>query len=211
MPENYAQTERAALCDLFIELGPDAPTLCAGWTTRDMAAHLVVRESRPDAALGILAAPFASYGERVRKRFATKDWDQLVSLVRNGPPIYSVMKPGFVDRAANTLEYFVHHEDVRRAQPEWDTRTLPNEQDDERWKIVKRMAKVLVRKSPVGVVLAADKREPLIANGADPAVEVQGPVGDLVMFIEGRQRAARVELIGPSDAIDALNNAKFGI
>ena len=102
MPENYAQTERAALCDLFIELGPDAPTLCAGWTTRDMAAHLVVRESRPDAALGILAAPFASYGERVRKRFATKDWDQLVSLVRNGPPIYSVMKPGFVDRAANT-------------------------------------------------------------------------------------------------------------
>ena len=73
------------------------------------------------------------------------------------------------------------------------------------------MAKVLVRKSPVGVVLAADKREPLIANGADPAVEVQGSVGDLVMFIEGRQRAARVELIGPSDAIDALNNAKFGI
>jgi hypothetical protein len=36
--------ERLELCDLLLELGPDAPTLCEGWTTADLAAHLVLRE-----------------------------------------------------------------------------------------------------------------------------------------------------------------------
>jgi uncharacterized protein (TIGR03083 family) len=38
-----AQEERNELCDLMLETGPDAPTLCEGWTTRDLAAHLVIR------------------------------------------------------------------------------------------------------------------------------------------------------------------------
>ena len=37
----YAQDERAALAALLDETGPDGPTLCEGWQTRDMAAHLV--------------------------------------------------------------------------------------------------------------------------------------------------------------------------
>src|SRR5882762_622635 len=44
MPEPLDLVERRELCDLFLELGPDAPTLCEGWTTLDLAAHLVLRE-----------------------------------------------------------------------------------------------------------------------------------------------------------------------
>ena len=33
-------TERAAMCDTFEKFGPDAPTLCEGWTTLNLAAHL---------------------------------------------------------------------------------------------------------------------------------------------------------------------------
>ncbi|WP_346995752.1 maleylpyruvate isomerase N-terminal domain-containing protein, partial [Dietzia sp. SLG310A2-38A2] len=42
-----AQRERSALVETMRAAGPEAPTLCAGWTTRDLAAHLVVREARP--------------------------------------------------------------------------------------------------------------------------------------------------------------------
>src|SRR5690606_24047731 len=39
----HARAERHALADLLMAVGPDAPTLCAGWTTAHLAAHLVVR------------------------------------------------------------------------------------------------------------------------------------------------------------------------
>ena len=38
--------ERSNLCDLLDELGPDAATLLTPWTTRDIAAHLYLRESQ---------------------------------------------------------------------------------------------------------------------------------------------------------------------
>ena len=37
--------ERRQLCELFIELGPDAPSLLGPWSTRDLAAHLVLRST----------------------------------------------------------------------------------------------------------------------------------------------------------------------
>jgi hypothetical protein len=43
----FDAAERAQLSDLLDELGPEAPTLLAPWTARDMAAHLVLRERDP--------------------------------------------------------------------------------------------------------------------------------------------------------------------
>ena len=57
--------ERRALADLFDEVGPDAPTLCGTWTTRDLVAHLLVRERRPDAAGGILIPALSKRTEKV--------------------------------------------------------------------------------------------------------------------------------------------------
>ena len=54
---SITDNERAEMCDLFASVGPDAPTLCEGWNTSDLLAHLLVRERRPDAAAGI-AVPF---------------------------------------------------------------------------------------------------------------------------------------------------------
>ena len=68
---NFARAERAALCDLFDSVGPDQPLLCTGWTTRDLAAHLLVRDRRPDAAAGIVIKPLARYGDNIRRAAAT--------------------------------------------------------------------------------------------------------------------------------------------
>ena len=147
---NYAQTERHALADLFDEVGPDAPTLCGDWTTADLAAHLVVRERRPDGAVGILASPLAGYAEKVR--LGARDgnrWPDLVNKVRNGPPVF--LKP--LDAPVNTVEYLVHHEDVRRAGPDWEPRILDAAEEAVLWSRLGLMGRVLLRRSPVGVEL----------------------------------------------------------
>src|ERR1700712_5790296 len=120
-----AQTERAALADLLTELGPDAPTLCGDWTTRDLAAHLVVREGRPHAGPGLVVKAFEGCTESVQSSYADRPYGELVELVRTGPGRLSAFSLPGVDKFLNTTEHVVHHEDVRRAQPGWEPRELP--------------------------------------------------------------------------------------
>jgi uncharacterized protein (TIGR03085 family) len=116
---NFARTERAALADLFVEVGPDAPTLCAGWTTTELALHLVVREKGDPANLADAATPLAGYLQRRRRSIlAANGYAGLVEKFRNGPPRFSPFAIPGMDARGNTVELFVHHEDVRRAAPE---------------------------------------------------------------------------------------------
>ncbi len=108
-----ARLERLALCELFDELGPDEPTLCGDWTTRDLAAHLVVRERRPDAGPGLVLPFLADYAEQVRQEEATRPFADIVERVRRGPPRWNPMRFEPIDALANSIEFFVHHEDVR--------------------------------------------------------------------------------------------------
>jgi uncharacterized protein (TIGR03085 family) len=211
MPVDLARSERAALSDLFLAVGPDAPTLCEGWATRDLAAHLVVRERRPDAAIGIVVPPLAHHGDRVRDQFAERPYAQLVADVRGGPPIWSPMRVPALDRATNTMEYFIHHEDVRRAQPGWEPRDLDAATSAELWAAVKRMTRLMFRHAPAGVVLVSSEGERHLAKDASPAVEVKGTPAELALFAFGRQAHSRVELTGPADAVEALRRAHFGV
>ena len=107
--------ERAELCDLLIALGPDAPTLCEGWTTAHLAAHLVVRERDPRAAPGILGlgGPFERLTDRLMAAQMRRPYADLVAVIRR-PPWGPLSIPA-VRAAASLVEYTVHHEDVRRA------------------------------------------------------------------------------------------------
>ena len=212
MDSNPAQRERAALCDLFTEVGPDAPTLCGDWTTRDLAAHLVVRERRPDAAIGIVLSKAAGYTDKVQSSVATGEWDDLVDTVRSGPPIWSPTKIGAIDKAANTIEFFVHLEDVRRAGDDWEPRELDADLTEMLSSMLSKMAKRLVKSSPVGIVLEPDDgRTSIVAKQAEPSVTVSGSVGELVLFVYGRQAHSRVELAGDDASVAAVVDASFGI
>src|SRR3984885_11316027 len=105
-----AQRERSALVDTFRQVGPDVPTLCEGWTARDLAAHLVVRERRLDASPGIMLKALAGHTQRVQDASPPKPWPQLIDLIRTGPPTLSLFGIPGVDELANGTEYFVHHE-----------------------------------------------------------------------------------------------------
>ncbi len=207
-----ARRERAELCELFLELGPDQPTLCGDWTTRDLAAHLVVRERRPDAAIGIIVSKAAGYTDKVQAGVAETEWTDLVDTVRSGPPIWSPTRIGKIDELANTVEFFVHLEDVRRAQPTWSPRELDDDLTDALYGVLTKMAKRLVSSSPVGIVLEPDDdHEPIIAKQAEPSVTVRGSVGELVMFVYGRQDHSTAELFGDDESVAAARAASFGI
>ena len=111
----HAKRERLLLADLLEAAGPEAPTLCHGWTTRDLAAHVVVRERRPDAAGGILVGVLKNRLERVQAEFTAKPYEELIQLIRTGPPRFSPYAVKQIDEAANTVEFYIHTEDVRRA------------------------------------------------------------------------------------------------
>ncbi|MEU2514820.1 TIGR03085 family metal-binding protein [Streptomyces syringium] len=207
----HAQRERLLLADLLETAGPNAPTLCDGWRTRDLAAHVVVRERRSDAAVGLLLKPLAARLERVQAEFAAKPYEELLQLIRTGPPRLSPYALKQVDEAANTVEFYIHTEDVRRAQPEWTPRVLDPVFSDALWSRVERMARMLGRRSPVGLVLRRPDGRTAVAHRGTPVVTVTGEPGELTLFVFGRQGAARVELEGDKDAQAKLLEAKLGI
>ncbi|MFE6685440.1 TIGR03085 family metal-binding protein [Streptomyces sp. NPDC057743] len=207
----HAKRERLLLADLLESAGPEAPTLCEDWTTRDLAAHVVVRERRADASAGILVKPLAARLERVQAEFAAKPYEELIQLIRTGPPKMSPFALKQVDEASNTVEFYVHAEDVRRAQPDWTPRELDPVFADALWARLERAARVLGRKAPVGLVLRRPDGQTAVAHRGAPVVTVTGEPGELTMFAFGRQDAAKVEWDGDEDAIAKLRAAKLGV
>src|SRR3954467_12810992 len=118
--EPMSRTERAALCNTALEAGEQAPTLCGRWTVKDLVIHLLVRERDPLGSPGILVPQLEKLARRSERKMADPDFTALVERVRGGPPRWSPMALPPLDKALNTLEFFVHHEDIRRARPGWE-------------------------------------------------------------------------------------------
>lgn len=208
----HARRERTELAELMLVVGPDAPTLCEGWTTRDLAAHLVARESRPDAALGLVVGPLADWTARVQAGIADQPYPDLVRKVRTGPPTLSVFSLPGVDAQANLVEFVVHHEDVLRAQPGWLPRTLPADLADELWARLARTSRLLYRRAPVGVTLVRTDGPgaPITAKGGDPVVTLTGTAIDLLLSSFGR-RAVAVDIVGTAEAVAALESTPLSL
>ena len=189
---------------LFHKLGPDAPTLCEGWTTRDLAVHLWVRENRPDAAAGIFVNALSGRLEKESRKVAERDFDELVDDWGRGPAAYNPVR--FVDAQQNFVEHFVHHEDIRRANG-MGPRDFSAHIKQQMHSYLKLLAKVALRKSERPVILqpeglprivAADTHG--VADKGDAVVRVSGEVGELILWSFGRD-AAEVKIEGEAEAI----------
>ncbi|MGA5897673.1 TIGR03085 family metal-binding protein [Streptomyces venetus] len=204
----HAKRERLLLADLLETAGPEAPTLCEGWTTRDLAAHVVVRERRPDAAGGILIKQLAPRLDRVMAEYTGKPYEELIQLIRTGPPRFSPFSLKPVDEASNIIEFYVHTEDVRRAQPDWSARELDPVFQDALWSRLERTARMMGRGVPTGLVLRRPDGQTVVAHRGTPVVTVTGEPSELVLFSYGRQSQAKVELDGDEAAIAKLHETK---
>ncbi|KQX82020.1 TIGR03085 family metal-binding protein [Streptomyces sp. Root1310] len=204
----FAKRERLLFADLLETAGPEAPTLCEGWQTRDLAAHVVVRERRPDAAGGILIKQLASRLDKVMEEFAAKPYEELLQLIRTGPPRFSPFQLKQLDEASNTIEFYVHTEDVRRARPDWTPRALDPVFQDALWTRLERTARLMGRGIPTGLVLRRPDGRTAVANRGTPVVTATGEPSELLLFLYGRQSAAEVELVGEKEAIARLHGGK---
>jgi uncharacterized protein (TIGR03085 family) len=204
------EAERASLCDTFERLGPDAPTLCEGWTTADLAAHLVVRERNPLAGPGIvLGGPFASYTASAMEKEKAKGYEVMLATLRGGPPAYvkSTMA------AVNVNENWIHHEDARRANGD-----APRAEDPDvaavLTGVVKRTGRFATRRlKPCGLALEipAPLDRMIIVRAGHPTAVMHGAIGECVLYLAGRRDAAVVTLEGDPVAIEALRTTKLGI
>jgi uncharacterized protein (TIGR03085 family) len=204
-----AQRERSALVETLHKVGPDAPTLCAGWTTRDLAAHLVVRERRMDATPGISIPFLAGYTAKVQERIArSNSWDDLVEMVASGPPIYSPFR--LLDPVANLGEMFIHHEDVRRAADGWQPRVLDAATAAALRRQLGLLSRLALGKQPAQLTLQTTDGERIARVGRGDAVTVTGEPQELVLFVAGRD-AVRVEFDGDPQAITAVRGSHRGL
>lgn len=205
-----AQSERQELCDLMDEVGPDHETLCEGWTTAHLAAHLVNRERRPLTGPGLmLGGPFARYTDRaLEKTRAGTDYGELVELVRSGPP--RILRP--VDGAMNLTEYFVHHEDVRRAGTGAGPRPEVDELEEALWAMQGRSTKFMTRKlDDLDLTLSRPDGEQKHVGGGSRPVTLVGPATEITLFLAGRRGHAVVEIEGEADAAKELREGELGL
>lgn len=191
------ERERLELCDLLVELGPDAPTLCEGWTTADMAAHLVLREHFHRWPDDKLAAEKA------------KGYETMITRLRRGAPPVPWRIPG-LRALLNGGEYVIHHEDVRRANglgPRPDRPDL----DDLCWKMAGFTGKRLARKiRPFGLEVVRPDGVRRELGDAPRAVLSGGPV-ELVLFLSGRRGGSQASLEGDAEAVAKVEATASGL
>lgn len=207
---SLARRERYALCDLALALGPEAPTLCGGWNASDLVAHLLVRESRPIGALGITIGPLSGLTEKAMATEQRRPFPAMVERLRRRR--LSLYTLPVVEELVNTLEYLVHHEDLRRAQPDWEPRNLSDADEDGLWRMVKRSGPLLMRKAGVPVVVRRSDRpesSATIRSGED-AVTITGKPSELALVMFGRDRLRDVAFDGPPESVRRLRGADLG-
>jgi uncharacterized protein (TIGR03085 family) len=204
-----ARRERHALCDTALGLGAQAPTLAGDWTAKDLVAHLLVREHSPLGSAGLVIGPLAGFTARAMARVARRDFEALVAQLRDPGLTPYALRP--VEVLANTVEYFVHHEDLRRARPDWAPRRLPRADEDVLWRALRLGGRLLAR--PVDVplrVARSDARGSMtLRRGADP-LTVSGRPSELVLLLFGRDRVRGLEFDGPEESVAAVRGADLG-
>ncbi|MET0694252.1 MAG: TIGR03085 family metal-binding protein [Propionibacteriaceae bacterium] len=200
----WVETERRALVETFRTTSPEAPTLCEGWDTRRLLAHLVQREHDLPATVGDVV----TQGEPGNERFLNKlvdgartpeGYEALIGRFAGGPPKWSPFS--WAGENINLLEYIVHHEDVRRGAGPVEPRSLPAEESRSLWTKLPLIGRVTFRKSPVGVVLARPTGGSHVIKKGEDAVTLTGDPVELALYLNGRREAARVEVSGAPEAV----------
>jgi uncharacterized protein (TIGR03085 family) len=207
----YARLEREGLADDLLSVDPDAPTLCDGWTAHDLAAHVVTRERRGDAAPGIMIKAFAGWTEHVRRQYRDRyPHADLVQMFRRDP-WWSPMHIPPLDEMTNLLEFFVHREDVRRAQPDWQPRSLDPGLERALWQRVPWLAKFRLHALRATVTVSAPGFGSVRAGAGGPEVQLTGPPGELVLYFFGRPEVARIEVTGADEVAQKLRTHRYTV
>ncbi len=205
---SFARRERLALCDTALLAGPDAPTLCDPWDVKALVCHLLVRERNPVAAAGIAVSPLSGLTEHAMERLGRTDFGVLVERFRS-PWVVPFAVPG-VEQVWNTLEFFVHHEDIRRAQDGWAPRGLPESDEKTLWSYLKVAGRGLAKPAGVPLRMEWGEQSATLRGGDDPVI-LRGAPSEIALVLQGRARVAELTYDGPPGAVAHLRGAHLGV
>jgi len=203
----WVKQEQDSLVETFRTTDPDAPTLCEDWNVRRLLAHLIQREHDPVARIVDSVArkpPGQEPGlNKLTSQASTwEGYDALIDRFSQGAPRWSPMS--WAADKFNLVEYLIHHEDIRRAGEEpAEPRDLPEAEQDAVWQQLGLLAKLRLRKSPVGVRLATPKGKSRVTKAGD-GVTLTGEPVELALWLSGRHGPAQVAVTGSPEAIDAF-------
>jgi uncharacterized protein (TIGR03085 family) len=116
-----------------------------------------------------------------------------------------------VEQVWSTTEFFVHHEDLRRAQPGWAPRQLSDADEATLWSFLRVVGRGLTRFAGVPVRIEWDDHAADLRGGDGDPVVVSGPPSELALMLHGRTGVAQVKYDGPDDAVARLRGADLGI
>lgn len=187
--------ERGRIADLLDDLAPeewDRPSLCAGWTVRDVAAHLTLAHlGAAPAALAMLRAR-GSFGRMVHdtavRRASLPDQgfaEELRGMVgsRRTAPLITVYEP--------LIDVLCHGQDI--ARPLGRHHAVPVDAAAvAATRIWQQPFPFWARRRLAGFELVATDT----AWGVGSGQRVEGPVAALLLLVSGR-RVALAELSGP--------------
>jgi len=197
-----SKSERQGLVETLKALGPDAPTLCEGWMTKHLLAHLIMRETEPVNASGILLKGRQKQTQNRLEELSTH-FESNLSKLKSGPPLWNPMR--YLDKWVNALEMLIHHEDVLRAQPNWQRRKFTDSETKELDFLLKIAPRFLVRGAKVVPTLVVGD---LQSSGR---IILRGDQVDLLLFLAGRQSASNVSIEGDELDVADFMKSSFGI
>lgn len=185
--------QRAIACNVFRRVSPESPTLCEGWSAYDLATHLWTLDHDPLAwpaiGIGALSSWERKRFDRIQQRLP---YPALIDQLAAGRGSFACMPTDrFEDYRHSLGEWFVHTEDVRRA----NGISKPDYPDDLQvafWLRLQAAAKALFPLRGIRFVTTSGAT----GRTGRGAIEttVTGEPAELLLWAYGRRDAADVEL-----------------
>ena len=201
---------RESLSAAFLDLGPQAPTILPGWEAAQLLSHLLLRERYPHLQIGrMLPSGLGRGAAAAVEQLEASPWQEQVELLRNGPPRLSPVAA--VDRLSNDSELLIHREDLLRAQPDREPQPAPAELQAQAWQAVGPMARVAMRVRADVILVSPLGGRRLPSRRGDASVRVHGEPIELLLWVSGRDRAARVRVHGDQAGLAALREGRRGL
>lgn len=194
---DWYRWEQRELANTLRAVGPDAPTLCAGWRSRHLAAHLYLRLHRPGQFVTGLLPGLPDTDTRTMElgeaHADPEAYEELLHRFLAEPAVWNPM--ALAGDAIHLLEYVVHHEDVRRADGPVQPRNLAPEHLSSLWVQVRRAGRNTQARARTGMVLVVPGGPRAVVRRARHSIAVTGDPVELALHLTGRTEHADVDVV----------------
>ncbi|WP_084677336.1 maleylpyruvate isomerase family mycothiol-dependent enzyme [Yaniella halotolerans] len=212
--DDFVAASRAAFVAALYAAGPNEPTLVDQWQTQHLAASVYLRENPHQVtsrASGTSSATMNTAIEKLAEESSSrKAFYNLVRKIGDGAESQSAgQRPSLFKRIRNSmkqrrhetesllLEFFVHTEDIRRAQSRWAPRKLSDTYASALFEQLREQARKYYGNAKTGYVLVRTNGERIVAKRGTTLTYVTGPAGELVLHALGRPDHALVLIDRP--------------